>query len=416
MSFPAGDNLGPIDQAVRELYSAIENHAPQEQIASLQRDLVQRAGRDGFQLARMLPHFMQAAARNVNATTVYEHFRLPGSNRVVEDNREQPQRAGQRADTKEEAKQEARTRSKEEAKQEAQMEIRKGKLEAAKEKEYENYFADRAGRATAKEGTTEGEKNLEKMLSNFERFILERFEGGKKMAQEAADGKPKFLEKTEEQWRNFFNAFRERLAAKKISLDDVREFFLRGVIMKGEKGVIISDMALKNGQVEKYVRFSVLADILAKLANLKPGDSFRTELLKTMRAELAYLGLATSKGREMATSPLPTAGKFIGGKAEGEAARELGIMPPADQKAEAKQEQQSQVSSKGRRSFLGWLFGEKERQYPEENPYRFVPWWEWGKLPKPAKFSWTLTVFYGALLIMALLGIVLLTYRLLSGS
>ncbi len=420
MAFGAGNNLGPIDHAVRELYSAIENHAPQEQIASLQRQLVQRAGRGGFQLARMLPHFMQAAARNVNATTVYEHFRLPGSNRVVEDNRDQPQQADQKDDAKqqvrEQAKQEAKTESKEEARREARMEIRRGKLEAAKEKKYENYLANRAGRTAPREQPPQRQQNLEKLLSQFERLILERFEGGKKLAQEAEEGKAKFLEKTEQQWRDFFNTFRQRLAARKISLNDVREFFLRGIITKGNKGIIISDMALKNGKVEKFIRFSVIADILAKLSNLKPGDSFRADLLKAMQAELAYLGLATSKGREMATSPLPTAGKFISGKAEGEAARELGLMPFGDQKTETKQDQPLQSRGKSRRGFLAWLFGEKQKQYPEETPYRFVHWWEWGKLPKPAKFRWTTTVFYGALLIISILGIALLTYRLLSGG
>jgi len=316
---------------------------------------------------------------------------------VVRDNRERAEGEGK----------EAAARAGVQA--EVEMEIKEGRLVSAKEKTYENYLADRMERAATPEQRAVQEK-VERLLSTFERLILERFEEGRQLAKESADGKLKLLTKTEAEWKEFFNRFRDRIIGRKISFEEISEFLFRGLVNRGNRGVIISDLMLKDGRVEKFIRFSALAEVLAKLQNLKPGDRFGLETLSRMGEDFMYLALAASRGKDIATSPLPTAGRFVSGKAEEMAAQELGI-PIGGQFAE----ERGLGRMRGRRPLFGGLLEDREGP-PEDLPYRFVPWWHWGNLKRPGKLKWTTVAFYAALLAISLIGIAMLTFRLLKGG
>ena len=387
----------------RSLLDMVESGAPKEQIQAMEQKIAQSAGLSKFALTRMLPHFVQAMAKNVNAATVYEHFNLPGRDRIVHDRRD-AQEGGAKEAAKEGAK-EAGVRPE----IRAEMEIKEGRLIEAKDKEYKNYLADKMERAGTPEKGTIREK-VEQMLSKFERLILERFEKGRKVAHESADGKAKFLNKTEAEWKDFFAAFRARIIGKKISFEEIGEFLFRGMVMKGGKGVIISDMILRNGQVEKFIRFSVIADLLAKLQNMKPGDTFGKDLLRSMGEDFMYLALAASRGKDMATSPLPAEGKFLSGKAEELAAKELGLALPgqAGQKEAGRR-------MRARKGLFGMILEEDKEREPDETPYQFVPWWHWGRLKRPGRPRWVTVTFYLALLAVSLMGIAVITYQLFSG-
>jgi len=396
---PVTQQVSSEDRAARftTLINLIETHAPQEQIFQAQQAVAESIGGDQFQVIQMLPQFMQAAKKMLDAATVYEHFRLPGRERIVHDNREggKPEKA--------EGKESARGGA-------LELEIQDGKVVKQKEKSYENYLGDRMGQSVMVEHEEAGAR-IGRLLSAFEQMVVARFEGGREVATESADGKAKFLAKTEAQWKEFFSKFIDRIVAKKISAEDIREFLFRGVIPKGNKGIVISDMVLNDGRIEKFIRFSVIADALARLRAMTPGDVIGREKLAGMLGEeFLYLALAVARGKDMATSPLPAAGKFMLGSTEEKAAQELGIAIGGQQAGKG-----AHVRGRGRRSPFTGLFDDREGE-PEDLPYQFIPWWHWSNLKRPTKSRWATIVFYISLLAISLMGIGVLTYRLLSGG
>jgi len=399
---PLQQSIPPEQQIAnfRRLVDLIEAHAPQEQIVAAQQDVATSIGADQFQVVSMLPQFMQVAQKTLDAATVYEQFRLPGQERVVHDRRHEADKdEGKRAARRERAHAFA-----------GDLEIKHGRTIHRKEKDYENYLGDRMGQSVMVEHE-ETEAKVSRLLSAFEQMILARFEGGQKVAQESPDGKAKFLAKTEAQWKEFFQSFLDRLVAKKVSFEDIREFLFRGLIPKGNKGIVISDMVLSDGRVEKFIRFSVIAEALAALKALLPGDAFGSERLAGMTGEeFMYLALAVGRGKDMATSPLPTAGKFMLGSTEEKAAQDLGIAIGGQQMVKG-----TGGKARGGRALFTGLFERGEGE-PEDLPYQFIPWWHWANLKMPAKSRWATVAFYIALLAMGLLGIGILTYRLISGG
>ncbi len=401
-----GDAIQPLhfaqqqrDMATR-IIDLVNSNAPAAQIEEAKQQFAEAIGGDRFQVMRMLPHFIQAAAKNVDAAQVYEHFRLPGRERIVHDRRE---------DGKAEGKEErAPLRDAARAELAKDMEIREGKLVRHEGRAYENYLGERTARGAPAE-RAELLTKVERLLSASEQLVVERFEGGRDVARESADGRARFLPKTEAQWKEFFSKFMDRLIAKRVSIDEIREFLFRGLVPKGNKGVVISDMVLADGRVEKFVRFGVLAEVMAQLKALLPGDVFGRDRLGTMGEDLLYLALAVSRGKDIATSPLPSAGKFISGTAEERAAQELGI-PVQGQSSKG-----AQRTKGGRRAPFTGLF-DREGGEPEDLPYQFIPWWHWANLKRPTKSKWATILFYIALLAMGLLGIGVLTYRLISGG
>ena len=125
-----------------------------------------------------------------------------------------------------------------------------------------------------------------------------------------------------------------------------------------------------------------------------------------------YLALAASRGRHFLASRLPAQGKFMGGRAEAQAAQALGLPINAHlhQRAE-----HLRGSRRGRG--LGGLASEAATgNAPDDVPYQFIPWWKWGNLARPGKFRWVTAAFYASLFIVTLMGIVAMTWRLLKGG
>lgn len=400
------------EQRVQQWIDLVQQGAPLEQIQQAEMQVAEALKQAPFVLRQQLPFFQQLV-KKLDATQAFQQFRLPGRERVVVDKRDQPEQGKPAKPAEEAAKDAAKGEAKQSAKEkirEAAGELRlaEGRLVKQKDRPYVNYLGDRAegGRSGGLEREVAGER-VERMLSAFERMVVSRFEEGKKIAKESLDGKPKFLEKSEGQWRDFFKNFLDRTVAKKALLSDIREFLLRGIVSKGDRGIFIGDMQFASGRVEKFVRFSILAEALAKLKALSPGEAISKGILGDLSGEeLMYLALAVSRARDMATSMLPQQGKFMGSRAEAAAAEALGI--PLDQQAHQKAR-----SLRGRKGglFGGDLLGEN---VPEELPGQFIPWWQWGNLKHHGPNRWVTAVFYGTLFILSLIGVGVLTARLLG--
>lgn len=403
-----------IEQRVQRWVELMEQGAPAEQIQQAQTELDQAREQQPFVIRKQIPLFQQMVRKQLDARHAFQHFHLSGG-RVVEDRRDQRPPGAPADAAKESAKEGAKREAKEPkgkgkvAKEGAGgIKLHDGRLVRLKEKGYQNFLGDRSGSDRRVLDQEVASERVERMISAFERMILARFEGGKKIAPESPDGKACFRAKTAGEWRDFFAAFTDRLVPKKALLADIREFLLRGLVAKGEKGIFIGDINFANGRIEKFVRFSILAEALARLRALVPGDAVaKGSLGSLVGEELMYLALAVSRARDAAASMLPTQGKFVGGRAEVAAAEALGIS--LDQHL-----QQKARGLRGRRSglFGGDLLGEGE---PGELPSQFIPWWQWGNLKQAGPRRWVTAAFYGTLLALSLIGIGALTVRLLGG-
>lgn len=390
----AGSDIS-IEQQIQNWVNLVERGAPLEDIQQAEYELSEAMKRAPFEMKQQIPFFLKLA-RKLDARIPFQQFRLPGKDRVVVDRRDMPRG---------EPKEAAREASKESAKEAA-------KEAASKETAREAGRAKDAGRASfAARGGLEQQAatdRVERLLSAFEKMVIARFEEGRQIARESPDGKPHFLAKTEKQWSEFFRSFLHRTIKKRALLAEIRNFLLRGVVARGTRGVFIGDMNMSSGRVEKFVRFSILAEALAKMQNMRPGETIGKDILgKLSSEELMYLALAASRARAFAGTKKAAQGKFVGGRAEAMAARALGLSLDEQLREKARR-------LKRGRGGLGKLFGEEVPA--EEIPYRFVPWWRWGNLTRPGKFRWVTVVFYASLLALALMGIGVLTYRLLGGG
>ncbi len=404
---PVGQQT-PIEQSMERWVQLVERNAPIEEIQKAEQDVAEAMRRQPFEMRERLPFFLNRFKQlGVHARTVFQQFRLPGRERMVADRREQFEGKPKEAAKEEVKKEAAKEATKEAAKKEGGKEVKKfptfelkeGKLIKARE-------AAAAGVRAA--DVRAAEKRVDEMLSKFEKMVVARFEKGEQVAQQSKDGKAYFNPKTEEEWHQFFATLNHRAIGKKIPLDLIKQFFMRGVITKGNKGIFIGDMALNSGRMMKFVRFSILAEALAKLRALMPGSEVSKSMLGKLSGEdLMCLALAASR-REFARSMLPARGKFAGARAEAQAAAALGIPLESQLGKKAK-------LLRGKRAGAGFGWYEKDGE-PEETPYRFVPWWSWGNLNNPGPTRWITRAFYGALLIVSLIGIVVLTLRLLGGG
>lgn len=411
-------------QRIQHWVDLVGKGAPIEEIHQAEMELAKALNQEPFAIREQIPFFQQIV-RKLDATRAFQHFRLPGRDRVVEDKREQHEQGKPAESVKDAAKEISKNvASKEAAKDEAkesmekdksghskgEMRLQEGRLVKQKEKGYANYLADRSdvSRRGSELNQDAASERVEKMLSAFERMVIARFEGGRKIAEDCLDGRAKFLAKSEGQWREFFKSFIDRTVQKKALLSDISEFLFRGFVSKGTKGVFIGDINFANGRIEKFVRFSIFAEALAKLKALVPGEAVAKGALGGLSGEdLMYLALAVSRARETMTSMMPAQGKFIGGRAEAAAAEALGI--PIDM--HLRQKAKGLRGSKGG-LLKGRFLGDEE---PDDLPYQFIPWWQWGNLKQQGPKRWITAVFYGTLFIMTIIGLVAMTVRLLGG-
>lgn len=352
------------------------------------------AVKEGFELREILPHFIKQTAQRVDAAKVYQHFRLPGKDRIVEDRRERPQ--GEKVSDRSEKEKSAET-------EKEGLTLKRGTLVSDRQKDYKNYLGDRSSLSAPPEQQAATER-VERLLSAFERLVIARFEGGREIVQAFVNGEVRFGGKTIDEWRQFFASMGDRTVARKTLLAEIQEFLFRGVIPKGERGIVIADVTHASGRVEKFVRFGVIAEALSKLKSLVPGQTFGKEALAGLTGEeLVYLSLATARGTGFTMSDAPTSGKFMGGASEARAAQELGIALEGQLHAKT---QLLKRRGKGPGGFR-WL----DKEIPEETPSQFVPWWKWGNLHRPSKTKWLTIMMYLSLLTISLIAIGAMTAR-----
>src|SRR3990167_7398353 len=255
------------------------------------------------QIAIQLPKLIQKTHQIIEASQVFQTFKLPGTDYVVHDRREG-------APTKDKTKTIA-----DESKMPLEaLLVQKGKLTPTKEKDYENYFADPTKKGKVPEQKV-AEDRLMKLLTRFEQALLKRFEGGAKLTQELEKEHPSFFKKTADQWREFFGKFMKRTVKRHASLEQVSEWIYRGFVQKNAKSTVISDLAFANGQLEKFVRFRLpggAQNLANRLANLEPGVRLSAEELRDhLKEDFDYLAIKQSEG-EAAWAMAPTNGKFLG--------------------------------------------------------------------------------------------------------
>ena len=377
-------------------------------------------------LGEKIPEFQQflkkASQQALDAKQVYQSINLPGKNKIVQDRRHlfsgkvgqaiknalsklKDNRALQKANQNK-VQEKARQQDKS-----PDIRMRQGKMVKNKTPSYENHLSDPMQRVQGNVEQKAAEVRVEKLLSAFEQLVVERFELGREVARQSADGKAHFKTKTVEQWRAFFARFMSRTVKRKVLLSEIREFLFRGAVQKGSNGVIIADAKLNSGRIEKFIRFSVFAEALANLKALLPGESFSKGALSGLTGEeLIYLALAVSKAKANEYAKQPSQGKFIGGQIEARTAAELGIALEG-QLQEKTKEMQRRKKGGGLFSLDGWDEGGEGQT---ENPGQFIPWWQWGRLSRARKTKTVNVLFYTALFIVATLGIAVLTMRLLG--
>lgn len=407
--FSAGETRGggnirsdvSADATINNWVKLVESGAPAEEIARAEEAVAKALNVKPFELREKVP-FFQRFAKALAGSQGYQSFRLPGRDVVVKDLRDKMVN-----DTKE-----GISHSQDEVKQtgkeiiESRI-VRDGKLvrDAREAKE-----ANRVEKAFERGGLDRNAatENFRKLLTSFERMIIKRFEEGKTIEQNFK-GDPVFAAKSKEQWGEFFKAFLGRTIKKSTSLEDIKNFLFRGLVSKSGKGMFIGDMNLGNGRTEKFIRFLIMGDLLSKLNNLKPGQTLsKTDLAGMSGEELMYLSLSPSERRQYGLSDKATDGMFGDGRAEAMAAENLGL--PIEQQLRAK----ARALKKKRGAGFGSLF-EKDPA-AEDIPYQFVPWWHWGNLAKPSPTKWVTRVFYTALLVISLLGIAVMTYKLMGNG
>ena len=389
----AQDRVG---KQIEQYVDLLRKQAPTEKIKQAEKQLSEQMGKDRFEaFKRQLPRQLRAR-RSLDAQRVYRQFRLPGRRRMVRDRRG---RMRGRPAAKLRARKAAARSSKEAAKAKVDtMRMRGGRITKQASRKYKNFFADKMQLKSEATARTVGKQaQIDELLSKFEKLIVRRFEHDQEVAKQSKKGEQTFLQKTESQWKTFFARFTSRFLKKKVPTKNIQDFLFRGMVSKGAKGVVISDMTLASGRVERFVRFSILAEAMARLAKLMPGEKFGKDMLKG--EELYYLALAAARGREYKTVPKPAEGRFMGGVAEERAAQELGLPMSAHL------EHKSEAMKKGGRMGAAFAYGEDKERPPEEQAYRFVPWWHWGNLKRPCKFKMMTVAFYLALLLLAIIGI-----------
>ncbi len=404
------------EQSLQKWMDLVQRGASAEELQKAETELAEAMQKSPFEVAQRMPFFLKLVQK-LEGNKAYQQFHLPGSDRVVVDRREQfegrPEQpaddAGKKAaeETARETAKEATREKGEELKKKPEMRMRQGKL--VKDKGRMASLAARGAGPGADQGAATA--RVERMLSAFERMVIARFEKGAQVAKESADGKAHFAAKTEGQWKQFFKNFLSRTVKKRALLNDIRSFLMRGAVAKGGKGVAIGDMHFSSGRVEKFVRFSILAEALAKFAAMKPGEMMGKGALKDLTGEeLMYLALAASRGREFATTKKPEQGRFMGGKAEALAAQKLGLTLDDQLREKARRMRQGK---KGGSGAFGDLLG--EHIYGEDAPTRFIPWWHWANITQfGGKRRWVSLVFYASLILVALMGIIAMTVRLIS--
>lgn len=346
-------------------------------------------------MAQALPRLIQRTLEKVDSSQVYRSFHLPGSDRVVHDRREE-RGAGAKSEATAASKPENRAESigKESKMPMEGFLIHKGKLSPETGKTYENFLSDPSTRMRSVNPEQQAaQSRLQKLLTLFEKRLIQRFEEGEQQSKSFQKGEPHFLNKTGKEWRSFFAKFAARTLRKQTPMAEIREAVFRGFVEGKGKAVLISDLTHTGGLVEKFVRLR-LADASAQsgrnlFQQMQPGTRVAAEQLHShLKGDVDYLALRQAEG-ELPWSRAAEKGKFFDSAAEAIVAGNLGVQLHEQLKEKA-----------------GWLKrhgGGKKRGgtdlWGEEGDSgaggggegQFIPWWQHGRNPR--KIRWGLAAF-----------------------
>lgn len=403
-------------QGSRENKEALEMQREVQDLIRKEESLTRRAQEEKrpidaetiAQISKHLPRLIQRTLQKIEASAVFRTFKLAGRDVVVVDRREEKAAAKEGAATPEAKPDEAKKIKEESKKPIEEMILMRGKLSPAREKEYENFLADPAGRLRMPEQKA-AEERLLKLLTKFEKILLKRFEGGEEMASPKQEGEASFLRKTVEQWRQFFSRFVSRTVLRSVSPEQLAEGLFRGLVQKAARATVISDLALTNGQVEKFARIPLQTPEQALqvfLQKLEPGTKLSKEELKRLASgDLEYLAIKELEA-EAAFTRAPQKGKFFEtAQTEAMLSQELGIQlgDQLREKEKLIREAAARKRGSGKGGSGGGFFGEAaggEESGPKE---QFVPRWQYG-LQKPT-VRWGLAAFLFILFLGILLGL-----------
>lgn len=264
----------------------------------------EKKGADQFHHDSGLPKFLSSVRNRMDGSWVYQSFKLPGTTYVVRDMR------GAQMDEKEALR------------MAAEYQVQEGNLTKTKKKDYVNYLADRS---FAGGKSKQAEAEIGRMLSEFEKLLVERFEKDRTIELALKDGRAVYREKSDEEWKSFFETFLPRTVKKSGDLSAVKEMTYRG---KMSGSLLVGDIIGKDGAVDKFARIKVLEGIFAELAGNDPGLVIGADLISKYLAteEFKYLAIA-HKHQEQAIKTGKEASKGIFGdlRTEDEIAKKLGL-------------------------------------------------------------------------------------------
>lgn len=343
--------------------------------------------------SKHLPRLIQRTLSKIEASRVYQTFKLPGTDYVVHDRRDAKKEGAEQKDQGEEIAEEAK-------KPLSEMLVKEGKLFRKGGKGYENYLADPGQKASAPE-LKAAEQRLQKLLSQFEKLLLKRFEKGEEFFQTVEKGKFTFFQKTAKQWRAFFSRFLQRTVKRRVPMQQLQESVFRGFVQKQAKGTMISDLMLRSGAMEKFARMKVVQEnqqLMRFLSQLKPGTRISAEdLKKFLTGDLEYLAIKQGE-KESGWAKAPQKGKFFeSAQTEARVAGNLGLQLGEQLKEKGKVLRDLQ----GRRKGVGGFGPGEEGSGGNEPREQFIPWWQYGLQGKSWRFG------FAALLFVILLGILL---------
>ena len=345
------------------------------------------------EISRNLPRLIQKTLQKIDANQVYQTFKLPGTDYVVHDRREQKAEES----TKEKGKEKEIHPDKARAiTQESKMSLEELLVQKGK---YPNYFADPAKKMLLPEQRV-AEERLQKLFTRFEKALLQRFEQGAEMGKKLQNGHPSFLKKTTDQWREFFSHFTKRTVKRQVPLEQVQELTFRGLVKKEARATVISDMALTNGQIEKFVRFRLslaAQNLMERLAVLEPGVKLApADLVEHLAEELEYLAIKNASP-EITWAQAPQQGKFLGrAQTEEKVAQDLGLQ----MRGQFQEKQKGLNKLKGNKKGFGFGSSGEEEAQPDSN-FVFVPWWQRAFVKPTGPVRWFVMMTY--IVVLALL-------------
>ena len=313
---PDGQKIGRVERGAGTKTDAIKKMHEQITKQPIRRQ-PQRPGKepkapDRFQSDSIIPKFLRSVNKRLESSWVYQTFKLPGTNYVVRDHRG------------------GRAKGAPENDQDSAFQMKEGKMAEAKQKGYVNYLGSR--KVLQPQESKAAAQEIKRILSEFEKLLVERFEKGKSVEKQSPDGKPHFKLKTDAEWKSFFSKFIKRTVWKKADLKMLKSFIFRGLVKLtkggGTHAMLVGDMAMNDGQIQKFARLKVLSKLMDLLAKMEPGSTLEKQLLKEgLNAEdFRFLALAHKHGdRAIKTGQQATRGMFADQKTEDQVSRHLGF-------------------------------------------------------------------------------------------